>query len=164
MTGVAALALCAGFTACSHDDFTFSEEEYVQNQKEMVYAQYQQAFINAFGEPAKNHTWGFQMPTATTRSITINGDTYDSFTFRLLSMRTRPSWICSLKKSFAEQPARPEDAQAQAHAQEDAQAQEETQAQLDAQDEWCEEPLERCEFPEEPEERGRLTGTLITLT
>ena len=45
-----------------------------------------------------------------------------------------------------------------------AQAQEETQAQLDAQDEWCEEPLERCEFPEEPEERGRLTGTLITLT
>ena len=89
---------------------------------------------------------------------------YDSFTFRLLSMRTRPSWICSLKKSFAEQPARPEDAQAQAHAQEDAQAQEETQAQLDAQDEWCEEPLERCEFPEEPEERGRLTGTLITLT
>ena len=81
MTGVAALALCAGFTACSHDDFTFSEEEYVQNQKEMVYAQYQQAFINAFGEPAKNHTWGFQMPTATTRSITINGDTYDSFTF-----------------------------------------------------------------------------------
>ncbi len=40
-----------------------------------------------------------------------------------------------LKKSFAEQPARPEEAHAQAQAQEDAHAQEETQAQEDAHDE-----------------------------
>ena len=60
-----------------------------------------------------------------------------------------------LKKSFTVQPARPEDAQAQAHAQEEAQAQEDAQAQ------------ERCD-PPEPEERDDLcglgAGTLTTLT
>ena len=54
----------------------------------------------------------------------------------------RPSWILLLKKSFTEQPARPDEAHAQAQAHEDAQAQE------DAQDEWCEELPE----PEEREE------------
>ena len=65
-----------------------------------------------------------------------------------------------LKKSFTEQPARPEEAQAQAQAQDEAQAQEEAHddAQEEAQEEWCE-PPER-ELPE----RGLLTGTLITLT
>ena len=43
--------------------------------------------------------------------------------------------MLSLKKSFTEQPARPEDAQAQAHAQDDTQAQEDAHAQEDAQDE-----------------------------
>ena len=60
MTGVAALALCAGFTACSHDeDFSFNENEYVESQKALIEAKYQQAFVNAFGQPAKNQTWGF---------------------------------------------------------------------------------------------------------
>ena len=60
MTGVAALALCAGFTACSNDeDFSFNENEYVESQKALIEAKYQQAFVNAFGQPAKNHTWGF---------------------------------------------------------------------------------------------------------
>ena len=47
----------------------------------------------------------------------------------------RPSWMLCLKKSFTEQPARPEDAQAQAQAQDDTQAQEDAQAHDDAQDE-----------------------------
>ena len=55
--------------------------------------------------------------------------------FLLLSIFTRPSWMLCLKKSFTEQPARPEEAHAQAQAQEDTQAQEETQAQEDAQEE-----------------------------
>ena len=67
MTGVAALALCAGFTACSNDeDFSFNENEYVEAQKALIEAKYQQAFVNAFGQPAKNHTWGFG--NATTRA------------------------------------------------------------------------------------------------
>jgi hypothetical protein len=75
MTGVAALAMFAGFTACSSDeDFAFSEEEYVNAQTALIEAQYQQAFVNAFGQPAKNHTWGFG-EYMTTRSGNT-GDTY----------------------------------------------------------------------------------------
>ena len=71
MTGVAALALCAGFTACSHDeDFSFNENEYVESQKALIEAKYQQAFVNAFGQPAKNQTWGFG--NATTRQEFMN--------------------------------------------------------------------------------------------
>ena len=43
--------------------------------------------------------------------------------------------MLSLKKSFTEHPARPDEAQAQAHAQDEAQAQEDAQAQDEAQDE-----------------------------
>ena len=50
-------------------------------------------------------------------------------------MRTLPSWIFSLKKSFTEQPARPDEAQAQAQAQDEAHAQEEAQDEAQAQDE-----------------------------
>ena len=65
-----------------------------------------------------------------------------------------------MKNSLAEQPARPDEAQAQAHAQLDA------QAQLEAQEEAQEDRgLELLELPpglRRPE--GRTTGTLITFT
>ena len=80
-----------------------------------------------------------------------------AFSFLLLSIFTRLSWMPSVKKSFTEQPARPDDAHAQAQAQDDAQAQDE--AHDEAQDEAQE---ERKDPP--PPERGRLTGTLTTLT
>ena len=57
--------------------------------------------------------------------------------FLLLSTLRRSSWTSARKKSFTEQPARPEDAHAQAQAQEDAQAQDE--AHEDAHDEAQEE-------------------------
>ena len=60
---------------------------------------------------------------------------FQAFSLRLLSTAMRPSWMLSLKKSFTEQPARPEEAQAQAQAQDDAQAQCDAQAQDEAQDE-----------------------------
>jgi hypothetical protein len=73
MTGVAALALCAGFTACSSDeDFSFNENEYVESQKALIEAKYQQAFVNAFGQPAKNHTWGFG--NYATRGVNANAN------------------------------------------------------------------------------------------
>ena len=84
--------------------------------------------------------------------------------------RIRPSCTLFLKKSFTVQPARPEEAQAQAQAQLDTQAQEEAQAQLEAQEERCELPPDRPDLPERlpelPPERVRewLTGTLTTLT
>lgn len=72
--------------------------------------------------------------------------------------RTRPSWMLDLKKSFTEHPARPEEAQAHAHAQEDAQAQED--AHEEAQEEWW----ELCD----PEDRvvvwDLLAGVFTTFT
>lgn len=76
--------------------------------------------------------------------------------------------MLSLKKSLTEQPARPEDAHAHAHAQLEA------HAQLDAQEEAHEDAqeergLELLEDPpperrDPPEWRGWLTGVLITFT
>ena len=63
----------------------------------------------------------------------------------------------SEKNSLTEQPARPEEAQAQAQAQEEAQAQ--LEAQEDAQEEWDLDPRDPPEWRE-----GRLAGMLSTFT
>ena len=70
-----------------------------------------------------------------------------------------------MKNSLAEQPARPDEAQAQAHAQLDAQAQ--LEAQEEAQEEAPEDRgLELLELlpPVLRRPEGRTTGTLITFT
>jgi len=59
MTSVAALALCAGFTSCSHDEF----EPY--SQSEIVQKNYEAAFVSAFGQPASSQTWGFGQTLST---------------------------------------------------------------------------------------------------
>ena len=53
MTGIAALALGAGFTACTDHDFDVISGE------EAVVQSYNDAFIRVFGQPAANQTWGF---------------------------------------------------------------------------------------------------------
>ncbi|MGN1229961.1 MAG: hypothetical protein ACI4T5_09975 [Prevotella sp.] len=53
MTGVAAAAICLGFASCSRYDFTPISEG------EQAYANYENAFIKKFGEPAPDQTWGF---------------------------------------------------------------------------------------------------------
>ena len=70
--------------------------------------------------------------------------------------------MLSLKKSLTEQPARPEEAQAQAQAQLEAQAQED--AQEDAQEECDLRPLPELRPPEWRLPEEVLTGTLITFT
>ena len=63
MTGIAAVAMCAAFTSCSHDlDF---DQSSVEN---AVQSKYEAAFIKAFGQPAADQDWGF----GTTRGITRN--------------------------------------------------------------------------------------------
>ena len=65
MTGVAAAAICLGFASCSRYDFT------PINEGEQAYANYENAFIEKFGEPAPDQTWGFgSSDTKATRSIT----------------------------------------------------------------------------------------------
>ena len=74
MTGVAALAMCAAFTSCSHDEVT----QLTENEKKEV--QYAESFIKTFGvEIDSQNDWGFGTPsrsasfaTTPTRSIFAN--------------------------------------------------------------------------------------------
>lgn len=54
MTGIAAIAMCAAFTSCSHDS------GFEQTTKEdLDKAKYEAAFISRFGQPAADQDWGF---------------------------------------------------------------------------------------------------------
>ena len=53
MTGVAAAAICLGLASCSRFDYTLISEG------EQAYLNYENAFIEKFGEPAPDQTWGF---------------------------------------------------------------------------------------------------------
>ena len=59
MTGIAALTLCAGFTSCSNSDEGFATLQ------EAKTAEYQAAFVNAYGNIAKNQDWGFGSSSVT---------------------------------------------------------------------------------------------------
>ena len=63
MTGIAAVALCAAFTSCSKD-LGFEQT----NSEQAVVANYEAAFIKAFGQPAPDQDWGFGATRAFTRS------------------------------------------------------------------------------------------------
>ena len=73
MTGVAAAAICLGLASCSRFDYTLISEG------EQAYVNYENAFIEKFGEPAPDQTWGFGSADAnnggTTRAITRTAST-----------------------------------------------------------------------------------------
>jgi len=83
MTGIAALAMCAGFTSCSHDLTPISQEEINQFQAEKDLRTYEAAFLNYVGGTiSPNQDWGFGTASnarALTRAITVNGDVYSKF-------------------------------------------------------------------------------------
>lgn len=66
MTGIAAVAMGAAFTACSHDEIT------PMSQAEQTELKYEQAFIQKFGQPSPNQTWGFG--SITRAQINVNGN------------------------------------------------------------------------------------------
>ena len=68
MTGIAALAMIAGFTSCSSNDDAFDYE----GNAALTVKTYQENFIKVFGKPAANQTWGFGAPA--TRAINVNGN------------------------------------------------------------------------------------------
>lgn len=69
MMGAAMLAISSAFVSCSKDKDLYDPTT-KQNQ---LIEDYNQAFIQTFGEPAANQTWGFGAPaTRTTRSRTFN--------------------------------------------------------------------------------------------
>ena len=59
MTGIAAVAMCAAFTSCSHDTTPMSQEEINQLESQKIVNAYNNAFIAKFGQPASNQDWGF---------------------------------------------------------------------------------------------------------
>ena len=80
ISGTVALAICAGFTACSKNDLYDANavEQNKQLQKEMQQLQqienlkkaYSDAFTKEFGTIAPNHDWGFGSKAATRTAIT----------------------------------------------------------------------------------------------
>jgi hypothetical protein len=76
MTGIAALALCVGFTSCSHDLEPMSQEEIDQMEAQKVVNTYKAAFENYIGgKVAANQTWGFSGTFSTrTRGTFSNGN------------------------------------------------------------------------------------------
>ena len=67
MTGIAALTMCFGFTSCSHDFDTLSQEEIDQRKANEIVENYKKAFVAQFGQPAADQDWGFGT-SAMTRS------------------------------------------------------------------------------------------------
>jgi hypothetical protein len=64
MTGIAALAMCAGFVSCSHDEDVYDVDA-VNN---LIVANYNQAFVKTFGQVSPNQEWGFG--SSNTRGVT----------------------------------------------------------------------------------------------
>ena len=68
MTGIAALALCATFTSCSHDLESMSQEEWNEMNAKKIVDNYEKAFEATFGKPAANQNWGFGTLNTRTRA------------------------------------------------------------------------------------------------
>ena len=68
MTGIAALAMCSGFTSCSHEFDNLSQEEIDQMKANEIVENYKKAFVENFGQPAAVQDWGFG--TTATRGVT----------------------------------------------------------------------------------------------
>ena len=75
MTGIAALAMGSMFTSCSHDMSLYNGDG-----TKAVVDKYEQAFVDAYGEPAANQTWGFgSTSAAATRGMTRSVGTYADY-------------------------------------------------------------------------------------
>ena len=69
MTGIAALALCAGFTSCSHDLDSYSPDEIKELEAKKIVNNYEKAFkAYVGGNIAANQTWGFGVASTRTRA------------------------------------------------------------------------------------------------
>ena len=97
MMGAAALAISSAFVGCSKDkdlyDPTMNAQKFLEN--------YQQAFIEVFGQPAANQTWGFGQPASArvTRGADANQPTNPSFS---------DSWGAQVDGVYTNRPAMPE--------------------------------------------------------
>ena len=80
MTGIAALALCAGFTSCSHDLEQLSPEEISQLEAKKIVDNYNKAFkAYVGGEISPNQTWGFGVASTRTRAVYADGNHWAAY-------------------------------------------------------------------------------------
>ena len=73
MTGIAAVAMCAAFTSCSHDVDPVSQEDLNKIEAQKIVEGYKTAFVQVFGQPAADQDWGFGS-VAKTRAWNVNGN------------------------------------------------------------------------------------------
>lgn len=78
MTGMAAIAFCAAFTSCSKDENLYDEGQIRQNEASQIVAEYNKAFIAAFGQPAADQAWGFKGYANGTRTADPRGNMWAS--------------------------------------------------------------------------------------
>ena len=78
ITGITALAICFGFTSCSHDLDSLSQDEIDQLEAQKIVNTYQRAFKAYIGgEVAPTQNWGFgSIASARTRAIDEEGATF----------------------------------------------------------------------------------------
>lgn len=76
MTGIAVLALCAGFTSCSHDLDAPSQEDINKSEAQKIVNNYNEAFLKYVGGSiASDQTWGFGgYSTTATRGFNPNAN------------------------------------------------------------------------------------------
>jgi hypothetical protein len=76
-----AMLLCgAAFTACSHHEASFDEGYQAKSKALQREAQYQDAFVKAFGPIASGHQWGFdQTAVAGTRAGMAEADDFSGW-------------------------------------------------------------------------------------
>ena len=78
LAGTALMAMVAGISSCSHDfDETTPGQQAVDT--------YKRIFIETFGEPSPDHTWGFDTPASSRANppLALNS----VYSFVLISMR-----------------------------------------------------------------------------
>ncbi len=75
------MLLCgAAFTACSHHEASFDEGYQAKSKALQREAQYQDAFVKAFGPIASGHQWGFdQTAVAGTRAGMAEADDFSGW-------------------------------------------------------------------------------------
>ena len=80
MTGIAALALCVGFTSCSQDLEMLSQDEINELEAQRIVNNYNKAFKAYIGgEIASTQTWGFGNPVGTRTRSGNTGAGYTSY-------------------------------------------------------------------------------------
>ena len=85
MTAIAAVAMGAAFTSCSHNDDLYNngeenQQQKKEQQKQIVLSEYNAVFVMAFGQPSANQDWGFGSVAGTRGAAPNSNEWFDGKT------------------------------------------------------------------------------------